>query len=118
MRLHIVYSCPKKRLHNYPVPHSLTQLSSLQILMESPTTTVIRSLSDLVEDDVASAVLPEDVVLVCCLECFECSDFLPVSVARFFFEDDFLYLVHKQISTHYLRNTTCEVILILFIIQY
>ena len=83
---------------------------------------MIRSFSDLVEDDVASVVLPEGVVLVCCLECFECLDFLPVSVALVFlvfvFEDDFLYLVHEQISTHYLRNTTCEVILIVFIIQY
>ena len=35
-----------------------------------------------------------------------------------FIKDHFIYLVHKQITTHYLRNTTCEVILILFTIRY
>ena len=49
-------------------------------MMASPTTTVIRSFSDLVEDDVASAVLLVGDTLVCCLECFGCSNFLPVSV--------------------------------------
>ena len=39
------------------------------------------TLLDLAGDDVVSAVLPAGVVLVCCLECFGCSDFLPVSVA-------------------------------------
>ena len=49
-------------------------------MMESPTTTVIRSFLDLVEDDVASAVLLAGDILFCCLECFGCSNFLPVLV--------------------------------------
>ena len=72
----------RKSRHNYPMPHSLGQLSPLQIFNDGvTTTTVIRSFSDLVGNDVASAVLPAGIALVCCLECLGSSDFFPVSAA-------------------------------------
>jgi len=80
--LHIVYGCPSKILHKCWCPTALASFLPCKFLMlESPTTTVIRSFSDLAGNDVASAVLPAGVALVCCLKCLGCSDFFPVSVA-------------------------------------
>ena len=72
----------RKSRHNYRCPTALASFLPCKFLMmESPTTAVIRSFSDFVGNDVASAVLLAGIALVCCLECLGSSDFFPVSVA-------------------------------------